>query len=131
MSDPREDILDEMFDDYLSAFDAGDFETVASYYTDDVVSRPPTGGEIRGREALTEMYRQTFEQFRPKLSNHRFDYKITGDDLIVFESFDVTMNPPGGEPMTVSGSGMWAARWEDDIWKTYWILGKLDPPDEA
>ena len=37
--------------DYLNAFNSGDYEKVASYWTDDAVSCPPMGEEIRGRAA--------------------------------------------------------------------------------
>ena len=128
MPDKRDEAFDARIEAYLDAFDAGDWETVASHYTDDVVSYPPSGAEIRGIEALREFYRRTFEEQRPQITGYECEYKIRGDDIIVWESFNITMNPPGEDPYTFAGRGMWAARWNGEIWRTYWSIGKTDRP---
>jgi len=127
MADKKDAAFEAVIAAYLEAFDAGDYETVASHYADDVVSCPPSGGEIRGIEALTEFYRRTFDEYRPQITGYECEYKFRGGDAIVRESFNVTMNPPGGPPATIGGRGMWVARREGDAWKTYWSIGKTDP----
>jgi ketosteroid isomerase-like protein len=51
-SGTEEALVDEMIHDYLRAFNAGDYQRVASYWTEDAVHLPPMGPEIRGRAAL-------------------------------------------------------------------------------
>lgn len=89
--------------DYLDAFNSGDCEKVASYWTDDAVSCPPMGEEIRGRAALREFYRQVFESVAPRLSDYTFECRFSADVVFVRESWRVTMNPPCQEPQDRRG----------------------------
>jgi len=57
----EEATFEEGIQDYLEAFNAGDYRRVASYWTEDAVHQPPMGPEIRGRAALGEFYRQSSE----------------------------------------------------------------------
>ena len=56
MADKKDRAFEARVDAYLEAFDAGDWETVASHYTDDVVSCPPSGAEIRGIEPAVSQH---------------------------------------------------------------------------
>jgi uncharacterized protein (TIGR02246 family) len=113
--------------DYLDAFNSGDYEKVASYWTDDAVSCPPMGEEIRGRAALREFYRQVFETVAPRLSDYTFECRFSADVVFVRESWRVTMNPPGQEPQDHRGRGLWVGRKETDgVWRTFWSLARLE-----
>lgn len=131
MTGPRDESVEAAIAEYLEAFNAGDYATVVSHYTEDVVQCPPIGGEIRGREALTEMYRGLMEELKPQISDYEYEYKVLGDHLILRESWTVTMNPPGEEPTSLPGRGMWVARWEEGGWKCFWLLGRLEPPPQS
>jgi len=60
--------FDEMIRDYLQAFNSGDYKRVASYWTEDAVHLPPMGGEVRGRAALEEFYRQYRRLYQKSVS---------------------------------------------------------------
>jgi uncharacterized protein (TIGR02246 family) len=112
---------------YVEAFNAGDFETVASYWTEDAVTCPPVGGEVRGRPALREYYRQAFAQMAPRLSDYACEFEISGDVAVVRESWTVTMNPPGQAPHAHPGRSLWTARREaDGVWRGFWMLARLE-----
>ena len=113
--------------DYLDAFNSGDYEKVASYWTDDAVSCPPMGEEIRGRAALREFYRQVFESVAPRLSDYTFECRFSADVVVVHESWRLTMNPPGQGPQDRGGRSLWAGRKEaDGVWRAFWSLARLE-----
>jgi uncharacterized protein (TIGR02246 family) len=124
-----EEQVDEMIQDYLGAFNAGDYKRVASYWAEDGVHLPPMGPEIRGRAALEELYRESSETMKAQIFDHTYECRFAGDHVIVRESFKVTVQPAGEEAMTRTGKGMWAAKKEaDGVWRTFWGLARLDEP---
>ena len=113
--------------DYLDAFNSGDYEKVASYWTDDAVSCPPIGEEIRGRAALREFYRQVMEGMTPHLSDYTFECHFAGDVVFVRERWLFTANPPGQKPQQHRGRGLWVGKKEaDGVWRGFWSLARLD-----
>ena len=113
--------------DYLDAFNSGDYERVAAYWTDDAVSCPPMGEEIRGRAALREFYRQVFAGVAPRLSDYTFECRFSADVVFVRESWKLTVNPPGQEPQDRRARGLWVGRKESDgVWRVFWSLARLD-----
>jgi uncharacterized protein (TIGR02246 family) len=122
--------LDEGIRDYLNAFNTGDFQRVASYWTEDAVHLPPIGPEIRGRAALEEFYRQSSEVMKAQLSDYSYECRFAGDHVFVRESFTVSIQPPGQEPISRPGRGLWIGRKEaDGVWRTFWALARLDEPE--
>ena len=129
-SKTEESKFDEMIQDYLSAFNSGDFHRVASYWTEDAVHLPPIGPEIRGRAALEEFYRQSSEAMNAQLSDHSYECRFAGDHVFVRESFTVSIQPPGQEAISRPGKGLWIGRKEaDGVWRTFWALARLDEPE--
>jgi uncharacterized protein (TIGR02246 family) len=121
--------LDRMIQDYLAAFNSGDYKRVAQYWTEDAVHVPPIGDEIRGRPALEEFYRQSCENMKAQLSDHTYECRFAGDCAMVRESFKVTVTPPGEATTTARGNGMWIARKESDgVWRTFWGLARMADP---
>ena len=113
--------------EYLDAFNSGDFDKVAFYWTEDAVSCPPVGEEIRGRAALREFYRQVFASMAPRLSDYTFECRFSADVVFVRESWTITMNPPGQAPQSRRGRGLWVGRQEaDGVWRAFWSLARLD-----
>lgn len=128
----EEEIFEEGIQDYLKAFNSGDYRRVASYWTEDAVHQPPMGPEIRGRAALEEFYRQSSEAMNAQLSDYSNEYHFAGDHVFVRESFMVTIEPPGQEAITVPGKGLWIGRKEaDGVWRTFWALARIDEPEPA
>jgi len=124
-----EEQVDEMIQDYLRAFNSGAYIRVASYWAEDGVHLPPMGPEIRGRAALEEFYRQSFESMNARIFDHTYEYRFAGDHVVVRESFKVSAQPPGQDAVTLPGRGMWAATKEaDGVWRTYWALARLEQP---
>jgi uncharacterized protein (TIGR02246 family) len=122
--------FNEMIRDYLEAFNSGDAERVASHWAEDGVHQPPMGPEIRGRAALEEFYRQSFEVMGARLSDYTNEYLIEGDHVFVRESFTATIQMPGEEPVSVPGRGLWIGRKEaDGAWRTFWALARIDQPE--
>lgn len=119
--------FDRQIRDYLEAFNSGDSDKVASYWTEDAVSCPPVGEEVRGREALREFYRQMFASMSPRLSNYTYESRFSEDSVVVRESWTVTLTPPGQEPQSRRGRSLWAGRRESDgVWRAFCALGRLD-----
>lgn len=128
----EEEIFEEGIQDYLKAFNAGDYRRVASYWTEDAVHLPPMGPEIRGRAALGEFYRQSSEAMKAQISDYSNEYRFAGDHVFVRESFMVTIQPPGQETITLPGKGLWIGRKEaDGVWRTFWALARIDEPEAA
>ena len=128
----EEEIFEEGIQDYLKAFNAGDYRRVASYWTEDAVHQPPMGPEIRGRAALEEFYRQSSEDMKARLSDYSNEHRFAGDHVFVRESFMVTIEPPGQEAITLPGKGLWIGRKEaDGVWRTFWGLARIDQPEPA
>ena len=131
-SSRKKTAVDEMIQDYLRAFNAGDYRRVASYWTEDAVHQPPMGPEIRGRAALEEFYKQSSEAMNARISDHSYESSFTGDHVFVRESFTVTIQPPGQEAITLPGKGLWIGRKEaDGVWRTFWALARIDQPEAA
>ncbi len=125
----KKEALDEMIQDYLRAFNAGDYKRVASYWTEDAVHLPPMGGEIRGRAALEEFYRQSFETMKVQIDDYQYECRFAGDHFFVRESWTVTFQPPEQEPVSRPGKGLLIGRKEPDgVWRTFWALARLDEP---
>ncbi len=113
--------------DYLDAFNSGDYEKIASYWAADAVSCPPMGEEIRGRSSLREFYRHVFENMAPRLSDYAFECQFAADLVCVRESWRITMNPPGQLPQESRGRSLWVGRKEPDgCWRAFWSLSRLD-----
>jgi uncharacterized protein (TIGR02246 family) len=129
-SKTEESKFDEMIQDYLSAFNSGDFRRVASYWAEDAVHLPPIGPEVRGRAALEEFYRQSSEVMKAQLSDHSYECRFAGDHVFVRESFTVSIQPPGQEAISRPGRGLWIGRKEaDGVWRTFWAMARLEEPE--
>jgi uncharacterized protein (TIGR02246 family) len=127
-----QELFDEMIQDYIEAFNAGDFRRVASYWTEDAVHVPPIGPEIRGRTALEEFYRQTHEAMKARLSEYSYECRFAGDHVFVRESWVVTLQPPDEEAASHAGRGLWIGRKEaDGVWRTFWALARLEQPEPS
>lgn len=121
--------VDRMIQEYLNAFNSGDYKKVASFWAEDAVHVPPIGGEIRGRAALEEFYKQSCEKMNGKLSDYSYECCFGGDYVMVRESWTVTVSPPGQESASAKGIGMWVGRKEaDGVWRSFWGLARLDEP---
>jgi uncharacterized protein (TIGR02246 family) len=119
--------FDELIQDYLRAFNSGDYKRVASYWTEDAVHLPPIGGEIRGRAALEEFYKQSHETMKAQLSDYSYESRFAADHVFVRESWTVTLQPPGQETVSRKGRGLWIGRKEPDgAWRTFWALARLE-----
>ena len=78
-----------------AGIDVGDYEKVVSYWTDNAVSYPPMGEEIRGRAALRELYRQAFASVAPRLSDYTFECRFSANGVVVRKILRLTVSLPG------------------------------------
>jgi len=52
----------------IAADNAGDVDTIASFYAEDAVLLPPAAAPVRGREAIRGRYEEGFARFELKVS---------------------------------------------------------------
>jgi uncharacterized protein (TIGR02246 family) len=128
-TDREKESFDRVIQDYLDAFNSGDYRRVASYWAEDAVHVPPIGGEIRGRDALEAFYKHTCETMKGNLSDYSYECCFSGAYVMVRESWKVTVSPPGEESTSSRGKGMWVGRkGADGVWRAFWGLARLDEP---
>ena len=98
--------------DYLDAFNSGDYERVASYWTDDAVSCPPIGEEIRGRAALREFYRKV-RPFGPGWKPIQAEARLAPEELAAVDHTNI--------PLALAG---WVAGCAV-IWSSLFAIGNF------
>jgi uncharacterized protein (TIGR02246 family) len=106
---------------WLELFNKGDFDGVASLYTDDAVAFPPGAPMVRGRPAIAAMWKGLAEQVRdPKLTT--LEIKRLGR-FAVREIGTFSLTSKGAAPKELTGKYLvvWEkvrGRWRlaADIW---------------
>jgi uncharacterized protein (TIGR02246 family) len=114
---PDERAIRELVDTWMTASRAGDTETVLSLMADDVVFMVP------GREPFGK---QTFAANSRSMDGVRVDgkadireLKVLGDWAYLRNFIDITITPPGGQPVHRSGFTLTLLRKEPD---GKWVL---------
>jgi uncharacterized protein (TIGR02246 family) len=116
---PDERAIRELIDNWMTASRAGDTATVLSLMADDVVFMVP------GREPFGK---QTFAANSRSMDGVRVDgtadireLKVLGDWAYLRNFIDITITPPGGQPMHRSGYTLTVLRKESD---GKWVLAR-------
>jgi uncharacterized protein (TIGR02246 family) len=91
----------ELIATWLRASQAGDTQTVLSLMTDDVIFMVP-GREPFGKEVFANTA-QAMKDVRMEGTSDIRELKVLGDWAYLRAFLQVTMTPPGGQPMRRSG----------------------------
>jgi uncharacterized protein (TIGR02246 family) len=107
-----ESAIRELVATWMRASEAGDVNTVLSLMTDDVVFMVP-GREPFGKKAFTAQS-GAMTDMRMQGTNEIREIKVLGDWAYIRNFIQVTMTPPGGEPVRRAGYTLSILRKEAD-----------------
>jgi ketosteroid isomerase-like protein len=85
----------------------GDTAGAVAYYADDAIVMAPNDKLAKGRDAIAKAIGNIFAAGKiTAFSTHREDLLVTGDYAIETLSFEMTIQPKAGKPMTDKGKGL-------------------------
>ncbi|MFG3497343.1 YybH family protein [Streptomyces sp. NPDC047928] len=101
---------------YVEAFNAGDFETVDSFYTEEAVVVWEPGMPLTGDER--RRYQREFLSRRPKMTATPRQSFVTGDTALLIVDWTIDTVDEAGEPEHLEGVGVDVLRLGDDgVWR--------------
>lgn len=116
---PDERAIRELVDHWMTASRAGDTETVLSLMADDVVFMVP-GREPFGKQTFAANSR-SMDGVRLEGKADIRELKLLGDWAYLRNFIDITITPPGGQPVHRSGYTLTVLRKEPD---GKWVLAR-------
>ena len=125
----EEQLPEERLNAFHAAFNAGDAGSIAAFYAEDAVLMPPDEPAVKGRAAIEEHFRQSFQQGPVKFEVSTEESFTSGATGVHRGSF--TVIAPDGQPV---GSYKFLEVWKYtgsewqlalDMWNTN---ARLDPP---
>ena len=120
--------------DFIQNFDiasnAGDFETLASFYTEDAVRMPQGMPAWIGKKAIRDGFKKESEQFDFEAVDSVENVQVFGDLAFMRGSYTIKLIPKnGGEPIHEIGKWMsFRKRQPDGSWKTASDIYNTDLP---
>jgi uncharacterized protein (TIGR02246 family) len=110
--------LERVVADYAVAFNARDAAKVASFYTEDGELTAPGASMVKGRAAIAEALKPTFEQQDRALTLKQLESGVDGDQGFSSGIFAVTIGvTDSGEPEVVTGRYLAVFKRVDGDWK--------------
>ncbi|MFB7269359.1 YybH family protein [Streptomyces sp. NPDC056244] len=101
---------------YVEAFNAGDFETVDSFYTAESVAVWEPGKPLTG-DARRE-YQREFLKSRPTMTAVPRQTFVTGDTALLIVDWTIDTVDAEGKPERLKGTGVDVLRLgEDKVWR--------------
>ncbi|WP_424210805.1 YybH family protein [Streptomyces sp. BI20] len=101
---------------YVEAFNAGDFDKVDSFYTEEAVAVWEPGQPLTG-DARREYAREFFKN-KPKMTAVPRESYVTGDTALLIVDWTIDTVDENGEPEHLSGVGVDVLRLgEDNVWR--------------
>jgi uncharacterized protein (TIGR02246 family) len=116
---PDEQAIRDLIATWMKASEAGDRKTVLNLMTDDVVFMVP-GREPFGKEAFAAIS-QGMKDARIQGTSDIREIKVLGDWAYLRNYLQVTITPPGGEPVRRAGYTLTILRKETD---GRWLLAR-------
>lgn len=102
--------------EYLAAFNAGDFEAMDAFYTEEAVAVWEPGQPLSGQARRD--YQRAFLAGRPQIATKTLQSFITGDTALLIVDWTIDMVDENGEPERLQGTGVDVLRLgEDGIWR--------------
>ena len=121
--------LEQLTDQWYTAFNAADAEGVASLYTDDAVVMNPNVPTWVGREAIQTGWQADFDGATFEVASEIDEIRVHGDWALVRGRDTSTRTPTDGDP--IQETSKWLAiheRQPDGSWKiTHDIWNSNDP----
>ena len=117
--------------DFEAAFNAGEVETLLTFYTVDTIIMPPNQPSVTGRDALRRWFQDFFSQFEVnQFTTSQEDVSVTRDRAYSRGVFSWNLSPKeGGQP--VQDTAKWIAIWQrgpDGSWKASHDIWNSDNP---
>ncbi|MER8097584.1 YybH family protein [Streptomyces goshikiensis] len=101
---------------YVEAFNAGDFETVDGFYTEEAVAVWEPGKPLTG-DARRE-YQREFLKSKPKMTAVPRQTFVTGDTALLIVDWTIDTVDAEGRPERLEGIGVDVLRLgEDNVWR--------------
>lgn len=101
---------------YVEAFNAGDFEAMDAYYTEEAVAVWEPGKPLTGQARRD--YQRAFLALGPKISTNTRQVFVTGDTALLIVDWVIDTVDDKGEPERLEGTGVDVLRLGDDgIWR--------------
>jgi len=108
----------------------GDTAGAAAYYTDDAIVMPPNDKLAKGHAAIMKAIGNIFAAGRiTRFATHREDLLLTGDYAIETLTYEMTLQPKAGKPVTDKGKGLTVFKKQTDgSYKAIRDIFNSDPP---
>ncbi|GAA5044373.1 YybH family protein [Streptomyces similanensis] len=101
---------------YVEAFNAGDFEALDAFYTDEAVAVWEPGQPLTGQARRD--YQREFLASSPKISTETRQAFVTGDTALLIVDWVIDTVDEDGEPERLTGTGVDVLRrGEDGVWR--------------
>jgi uncharacterized protein (TIGR02246 family) len=119
--------------EFISAFNAGDAAKVASLYAADAVIMPTHQPTITGRDAIQNYNKTFFETFTPTINISPVETKVFGDRALDRGTYTIQLTPKaGGSPMMDEGKYLvLLQRQADGSWKLTHDIDNTSMPLQA
>ena len=125
----------EITEKWESAVNAGDTDTLMSFYSDYAVKFPPNEPAVIGKEAIRSSYQNHFEKQIRQEKHAVADIKVSGDLAVTNTAWSLSAAPEAGG--SSQSKGYWLrifGRQPDGSWKIIyrmWSDESLISPDQA
>lgn len=120
--------IESMYQEALTAFRAGDLETVLDHWVDDGVYLWPAVPPALGKAAIRSAYEGFFAEWTAEETFYRHGTEVSGDLAYSRFSTDLVLTPkPGGEPNRMNLHGIHVYRRTPDGWR-FKVVIAIDVP---
>jgi uncharacterized protein (TIGR02246 family) len=122
-------------EEWESAINAGDTDTLMSFYSDYAVQFPPNEPAVVGKEAIRASYQKHFEEQIRQEKHAVADIKVSGDLAITSTGWSLSAAPEAGG--SSQSKGYWLrifGKQPDGSWKIIYMMWSdesLISPDQA
>jgi uncharacterized protein (TIGR02246 family) len=123
LSNPDVAAIVQVAKDFSQAYEAGDADRVASFYSPEVIYMAYRMQNHEGRDIVREIYRGAFAANRGHVDVHIVEVKVFGDVAYDRATFTVTMTPKaGGKPTVSKGRLLEILHKEGGQWRTFRVM---------
>jgi uncharacterized protein (TIGR02246 family) len=126
-------VVNNVRNEFMSAFNAGDAAKVASLYATDAVIMPTHQPVITGRDAIENYNKTFFEMFTATINISPVETKVFGDRALDRGTYTIQLTPKtGGSPMMDEGKYLvLLQRQADGSWKLTHDIDNTNLPLQA
>jgi len=108
---------------FEDAYEAGDLDTVMSFYADNVVSLPPGFPKTVGKADVEAGFKELFDAFTIERDFDLVSVDVSGDMATRLGEWTQTLTPKDGrEPIVEVGRCILGFKRVDDEWKVAWEI---------